>query len=111
MESALGHQDRDRSADPSFGNYAGNVFQGLVLVDGKAVPYARVEVEFYNKDKSREAPNGRMITQEVLCDGNGVFTFACPWQGWWGFAALTDADYQIEGKVVELGAVLWMEMK
>ncbi|MDD4732800.1 MAG: DUF4198 domain-containing protein [Desulfovibrio sp.] len=94
-----------------FGNYAGNVFQGVVLADGKPVPYVRVEVEYYNQDGKREAPNGRMITQEVLADGNGVFTFACPWKGWWGFAALTDADYTIEGKDVELGAVLWTEMK
>lgn len=94
-----------------FGNYAGNVFQGVVLLDGKPAPYTRVEVEFYNKDGKREAPNGRMITQEVLADGNGVFTFCCPWQGWWGFAALNDADYKIEGKDVELGAVLWVEMK
>ncbi|MGE4293803.1 MAG: DUF4198 domain-containing protein, partial [Desulfovibrio sp.] len=94
-----------------FGNYAGNVFQGVVLLDGKPAPYTRVEVEFYNKDGKREAPNGRMITQEVLADSNGVFTFCCPWKGWWGFAALNDADYKIEGKDVELGAVLWMEMK
>ncbi|SKA77682.1 cobalt/nickel transport protein [Paucidesulfovibrio gracilis DSM 16080] len=94
-----------------FGNYAGNVFQGVVLVDGEPAPYVRVEVEYYNQDGSREAPTGRMITQEVLADGNGVFTFACPWKGWWGFAALTDADYKIEGKDVELGAVLWVEMQ
>ncbi len=94
-----------------FGNYAGNVFQGVVLLDGKPAPYTRVEVEIYNEDLSKSAPNDRMVTQEVLCDGNGVFTFACPWKGWWGFAALNDADYQIEGKDVELGAVLWVKMQ
>ncbi|MGE4504111.1 MAG: DUF4198 domain-containing protein [Desulfovibrionaceae bacterium] len=93
-----------------FGNYAGNVFQGVVLLDGKPAPYVRVEVEFYNEKGERQAPNDRMVTQEVLADGNGVFTFACPWAGWWGFAALSDADYQIEGKDVELGAVLWIKM-
>lgn len=94
-----------------FGNYAGNVFQGIVLLDGKPAPYVRVEVEFYNKDGKRQAPNDRMVTQEVLADGNGVFTFTCPWKGWWGFAALSDADYKIKGKDVELGAVLWIEMQ
>lgn len=94
-----------------FGNYAGNVFQGMVLVDGKPAPFTRVEVEYYNRDGKREAPNGRMVTQEVLAGPDGVFSFACPWAGWWGFAALTDADYKIEGKDVELGAVLWLEMK
>lgn len=94
-----------------WGNYSGNVFQGVVLVDGKPAPYTRVEVEYYNSDGSLAAPSDCMITQEVLCDADGVFTFACPLSGWWGFAALTDADYTIEGKDVELGAVLWIEMK
>jgi len=94
-----------------WGNYTGNVFQGIVLVDGKPAPYTRVEVEYYNKDKKLNAPNECMITQEVLCDGNGVFTVSCPKAGWWGFAALNDADFKIKGKDVELGAVLWTEMK
>ncbi len=93
-----------------FGNYAGNVFQGTVLLDGKPAPYTRVEVEYYNADGKKTAPNDRMVTQEVLADARGVFTFTCPWKGWWGFAALSDADYKIKGKDVELGAVLWIKM-
>ncbi len=93
-----------------WGNYAGNVFQGIVLLDGKPAPYTRVEVELYNKDSKFKAPHECMVTQEVLCDENGVFTFACPKAGWWGFAALNDADYKIKGKSVELGAVLWIQM-
>ena len=94
-----------------WGNYAGNVFQGVVLLDGKPAPHTRVEVEYYNKDGKFEAPEECMITQEVLCDDNGVFTFVCPQPGWWGFAGLNDADYKIQGKDVELGAVLWIETK
>ncbi|AMK11360.1 MAG: DUF4198 domain-containing protein [Pseudodesulfovibrio sp.] len=94
-----------------FGNYAGNVFQGVVLVNGKPAPYTRVEVEFYNKDGKRQAPNDRMVTQEVLCDGQGVFTFACPWKGWWGFAGLNTAEKPYEGRELEMGAVIWVEMK
>ena len=93
-----------------WGNYSGNVFQGIVLLDGKPVPYCRVEVELYNKTSKIKAPHECMVTQEVLCDANGVFTFTCPKSGWWGFAALNDADYKIKGKSVELGAVLWTEM-
>lgn len=93
-----------------FGNYAGNLFQGIVYLDGKPAPFTRVEVEYYNKDGKRQAPNDRMVTQEVVSDAQGVFTFACPWKGYWGFAALSDADYQIEGKDVELGAILWILM-
>jgi len=94
-----------------FGNYAGNVFQGVVMVGGKPAPYTRVEVEFYNKDGKREAPNERMVTQEVIADGQGVFTFACPWKGWWGFAGLNTAEKPYEGRELEMGAVIWVEMK
>lgn len=93
-----------------WGNYAGNVFQGIVLLDGKPAPFTRVEVEYYNKDSKYTSPSDCMVTQEVLCDSNGVFTFVCPKAGWWGFAGLNDADYKIKGKDVELGAVLWIEM-
>ncbi len=96
-----------------FGNYAGNVFQGQVLLDGKPVPGADVEVEFYNKDGKHEAPNEYMITQVVRTDANGVFTYGVPFAGWWGFAALNTAKEKMQhegaAKDVELGAVLWTE--
>lgn len=94
-----------------FGNYAGNVFQGVVMLDGKPAPYTRVEVEYYNKDGKRTAPNDRMITQEVVADGNGVFTFACPWKGWWGFAGLNADSAPYQGRELELGAVIWVNMQ
>lgn len=94
-----------------FGNYAGNVFQGIVMLDGKPAPFTRVEVEYYNKDKKRNAPNDRMVTQEVIADGNGVFTFVCPWKGWWGFAGLNPDAKPYKGRELELGAVIWVEMK
>jgi cobalt/nickel transport protein len=94
-----------------FGNYAGNVFQGQVLLNGKPVPYATVEVELYNKNKVYTAPNEYMVTQVVKADQNGVFTYGVPFAGWWGFAALnTDTatiDHEGKPKAVELGAVLW----
>jgi cobalt/nickel transport protein len=93
-----------------WGNYAGNVLAGQVLLDGKPVPGALVEVEYYNREGEYLPPSDAFITQEVVADENGVFAYACPWAGWWGFAALSEADYQIEGKAVELGAVLWVEM-
>ena len=96
-----------------FGNYAGNVFQGQVLLDGKPVPNAEVEVEYYNKDGKYTAPNAYMVTQVVKADANGVFTYGIPFAGWWGFAALHTADEKMihEGqpKDVELGAVIWLE--
>jgi cobalt/nickel transport protein len=95
-----------------FGLYAGNVFQGIVKLDGKPVPFAEVEVEYYNKEKKYAAPTDYMITQTIKADGNGVFTYAAPVAGWWGFAALNSADFKLpqegEEKDVELGAVIWV---
>ncbi|PID44705.1 MAG: ATP-dependent DNA ligase [Proteobacteria bacterium] len=95
-----------------FGNYAGNTFVGKVLVDGNPVNNIDVEVEHYNTE-GWVAPTDSHITQVVKTDDNGVFVFTCPLSGWWGFSALTAADYTIktaEGidKPVELGAVIWV---
>ena len=95
-----------------FGLYAGNVFQGIVKLNGKAVPFAEVEVEYYNKEKKYTAPTDYMTTQTIKADGNGVFTYAVPVAGWWGFAALNGAEYKLpyhgDEKDVELGAVIWV---
>ena len=99
-----------------FALYAGNVFQGIVKFDGEIVPFAEVEVEYYNKDKKAKAPSDYMITQTIKADKNGVFTYAPPKSGWWGFAALNEADYTLKTKDgkekgVELGAVLWIKFE
>jgi cobalt/nickel transport protein len=95
-----------------YGLYAGNLFQGIVKVNGKPVAHADVEVEYYNRDKNAHAPTDYMVTQTIKADGNGVFTYATPVSGWWGFAALNTADYTIkhegEDKDVEMGAVIWV---
>ena len=98
-----------------FGNYAGNSFSAQVLVNGKPAPGAEVEVEYYNRDSSVKAASDYHITQVVRADDNGIFHFTCPLSGWWGFAALSEADYTLkdpdgEDKGVELGAVLWIYM-
>lgn len=96
-----------------FGNYAGNVFSGQVLRDGKPLAGAMIEVEYYNLDHAYTAPNTHLVTQVVKADANGIFVFGVPFAGWWGFAALSTSDqkmeYKGEAKDVELGAVLWME--
>ncbi|MGB5747168.1 MAG: DUF4198 domain-containing protein [Desulfobacterales bacterium] len=95
-----------------FGLYAGNVFQGIVKIAGAPAPYAEVEVEYYNKDNKARAPTEYMITQTLKADQNGVFTYAVPAAGWWGFAALSKADFKLkhngEDKEVEIGAVIWV---
>ena len=98
-----------------YGLWAGNVFQGKVLVDGKPVSGADVEVEFYNDKKAIKAPADPFITQVVRTDDQGIFTYVMPWEGWWGFAALSDAPETMktpDGKndaAIELGAVLWLK--
>lgn len=96
-----------------FANYEGNIFQGQVLLEGKPVAYGEVEVEYYNQEGKVEAPNDYFVTQVVKTDANGIFTYAVPWAGWWGFSALNTAseklNYQGEAKNVELGAVLWTQ--
>lgn len=96
-----------------FGLYAGNVFQGIVKLNGKPVPFSEVEIEYYNKNGKAKAPTDYMITQAIKADANGVFTYAAPRAGWWGFAALNEADFKMkqdgEEKGVELGAVLWVQ--
>ena len=96
-----------------FGLYAGNVFQGIVKLDGKPVPFAEVEVEYYNIDRKVAAPTDYMITQTIKTDQNGLFTYAAPKAGWWGFAALSTSDEKLdhegEEKDVEIGAVIWVK--
>ncbi|RJR41707.1 MAG: DUF4198 domain-containing protein [Deltaproteobacteria bacterium] len=97
-----------------FGLYAGNVFQGVVKFKGKPVAGADVEVEYWNPEKKVAAPNDYFISQVVKTDKNGVFTFAPPQAGWWGFAALTTEKQAVmhpdgKKKDAEYGAVLWVQ--
>jgi cobalt/nickel transport protein len=94
-----------------YGLYAGNLFTGQVFKDGKPVADTNVEVEWWGKGKTK-APTEEHVRQVVKTDANGVFSYAMPKPGWWGFSAIMEADAPIkhEGKdkKVELGAVLWV---
>jgi cobalt/nickel transport protein len=91
--------------------YAGNLFKGQVFKGGKPVPDSDVEVEFWGKGKTK-APTDAHVTQVVKTDSNGVFSFAMPKAGWWGFSAIMESDAPLKhdgkDKKVELGAVLWV---
>jgi cobalt/nickel transport protein len=113
-DEAIGLKTEIVPLSKPFGLYAGNVFQGVVLLNGKPVPGAEVEVEYFNVGGKYSAPSDYMVTQTIKADPNGVFTYGVPTAGWWGFAALSTDDRQIKGKDVEIGAVLWVnfhEMK
>ncbi len=99
-----------------FALYAGNVFQGRVFEGGKAVPGAEVEVEFYPGPSLKgTAPNEFMTTQTVKADNAGMFTYAPPKAGWWGFAALREGPkkiaYEGKDKDVEIGGVIWVHVE
>lgn len=96
-----------------YGLFAGNSFTGQVIYKGKPLAGCDVEVEFFNRDESKKAPTASHLTQVVKTDKNGVFTYAMPWAGWWGFAALTTSGQKMkkdgQDKNVELGGVLWIK--
>jgi cobalt/nickel transport protein len=98
-----------------YGLWTGNIFRGIVKQNGKVVPYAEIEVEYYNKDGKIKAPADAYVTQVIKTDGNGVFAYAMPKEGWWAFAALCDGGSMKnpEGKEVDIeaGGVFWVYCK
>ena len=114
-DSELGLKTEIVPLSKPYGLYAGNVFQGTVKLNAQPVPFAEVEIEYFNEGLKVTAPTEYMITQTIKADANGVFTYAAPWPGWWGFAALSTADFKIERdgeeKEVELGAVIWVKFE
>lgn len=98
-----------------YGIWTGNVFRGQVLLNGKPAPFIEVEVEYLNPSKGPNKvhpPADPFITQVIKTDANGVFTYAMPKAGWWGFAALADAPWKLkyngQEKNVEIGGVFWV---
>ena len=99
-----------------YGLWTGNLFTGQVLVKAKPVPFAEVEIEYLNESPGNitvvTPPADPYVTQVVKADGNGVFSYAMPKAGWWGFAALNEAEWKLKHdgkeKGVEIGAVFWV---
>lgn len=97
-----------------YGLWTGNVFRGVVKHNGRPVPFAEVEVEYLNSENLVKIPADPFITQVILSDINGNFTYAMPRAGWWGFAALVEGETLMESpegnKVeVELGGLIWVK--
>ncbi|MBD3306268.1 DUF4198 domain-containing protein [candidate division KSB3 bacterium] len=96
-----------------YGLWTGNVFRGIVKKDGNPVPFAEIEVEYYNEGGQVAIPADPFITQVIKADANGVFTYAMPKAGWWAFAALLEGDNTMQSPDgnevgVELGALMWV---
>jgi cobalt/nickel transport protein len=58
-----------------YGLWRGNVFQGIVKVNGKPAPGTEVEVEYYNRNGKIEAPADPMVTQVTKAALTVVFNF------------------------------------
>jgi cobalt/nickel transport protein len=98
-----------------YGLWTGNIFRGIVKKDGQPVPFAEIEVEYYNEGNAVTIPADAFVTQVIKADANGVFSYAMPKAGWWGFAALLDGDEPMqnpEGNMVdvELGGLMWIKV-
>ena len=81
--------------------------------NGKPVPFATIEVEYLNADGRVKAPSDPFVTQVIKADQDGVFCYAMPRAGWWGFAALVDGDKPLKNPAgetvdVEWGALMWV---
>jgi len=99
-----------------YGIWTGNVFRGVVRRNGRPVPFAEVEVEYWNQGRQVKPPADAFITQVVKADAQGVFTYAMPRAGWWGFAALVEGDRKMpgpDGNMVdtELGGLIWVRTR
>lgn len=102
-----------------YGLWTGNLFTGQVLLKGQPVPFAEVEVEYLSESAENIRPvtpaAAPYVTQVVKADANGVFSYAMPKAGWWGFAALNTAHWKLKHggkeKSVELGAVYWVHTR
>lgn len=98
-----------------YGLWTGNLFTGVVKRNGQPVPFAEVEVEWRN-DGSVTPPASPFVTQVIKTDANGVFNYAMPRAGWWGFAALLNGDKPLKNPAgqavpVELGALIWVRTR
>lgn len=96
-----------------YGLWTGNLFRGLVKHNGQPIPFATVEVEYFNEGKKVIPPADPFVTQVIKADANGVFSYAMPKAGWWGFAALIESDAPLpnpDGKAVpvEQGGLMWV---
>lgn len=96
------------------GLWTGNLFRGIVLKNGQPAPFAEIEVEYVNEGGAVKPPNDAFITQVIKADAQGVFAYAMPRAGWWGFAALLEGDQKMkspDGKdvPVEMGGLIWVK--
>ena len=112
-DAAVGFPIEIRPLTRPYGVWTGNLFRGLVTLNGKPLPFAEVEIEWVN-DGTVKAPSDPFVTQIVKTDAGGVFAYAMPRVGWWAFNALTDQGKPMKGPdgkpaPVEIGGTIWVK--
>lgn len=108
--------------DKPYANWKGGVFRGVVMSDGKPVPFAEIEIEYVNfapdleanawaREPAFEAPHPSLELQSIRADANGTFVVGLPRAGWWGIGALgVGPDTEHRGKELSQDAVIWVEV-
>jgi cobalt/nickel transport protein len=99
-----------------YGLWTGNLFSGQVLLNSEPVPYVAIEVAWLgtNPDTPPAPLPGATAyrLQKVRADVNGIFHYAMPRAGWWGFAAILDTDRTLkkdnEEKPVGIVTSFWV---
>ncbi|MCA1944388.1 MAG: DUF4198 domain-containing protein [Desulfovibrio sp.] len=107
--------------DKPYANWAGGVFRGQVLSEGKPVEHAELEVEYLNHEPDMKAntfkeqaavtaPHDSMMTMGVLANAQGEFTIGLAKAGWWGVCALgAGPEKEYQGKELSQDAVIWVK--
>ena len=93
-----------------YGLWTGMIFRAKVLVKGEPLKDAEIEVEYWNEDGKLKTPSEVYDNQVISTDSEGIFTFALPKQGWWGFAALDGVEGAIyKGKKLSIDGVFFVK--
>ncbi len=95
-----------------YGLWTNNLFSGQVLNNGEPEANATIEIEYRGQGKIK-IPGAPFITQVLKVDKNGIFHYAMPKSGWWGFAALIDNGKTMTAPdgtkaQVEEGGLIWV---
>lgn len=102
--------------------WEGSNFAGIVKAQGKAVPYANVDITYLNRDvdinnnsmgKDKiKASNKVFITLSLKANKNGEFNFTIPKAGFWAFSAQDlNKGKTFKGKKLKQDALIWVEAK
>ncbi|MCZ4283027.1 DUF4198 domain-containing protein [Kiloniella laminariae] len=117
-DSEQGLKTEIRPLGKPYNVIAGGTFSGVVLSEGKPVPFAEIEIEYMNfpaepeKNRFSETALISSPAHALRADASGTFTFGVPKAGFWGIAALgTGPDSEYEGKTLSQDAVIWIQAR